>query len=52
MDEVKDKSLNDDLVKFEQQLRISKYKFGILYCGEGQVEEDDIYSNGIIYCLL
>ena len=47
LEEIRDTKLNDDFEKFEAQQRVSKYKFGVLYCADGQVEENDIYSNGM-----
>lgn len=48
MEEIRDPKLNSDFERFEAQLRVTKYKFGVLYCAEGQVEENDMYSNGMI----
>eukprot|EP00026_Physarum_polycephalum_P000585 Phypoly_transcript_00586.p1 GENE.Phypoly_transcript_00586~~Phypoly_transcript_00586.p1 ORF type:complete len:908 (+),score=170.10 Phypoly_transcript_00586:1521-4244(+) len=45
LEEIRDPKLNDDFLKFETQLRITRYKFGVLYCADGQIEENDIYSN-------
>lgn len=34
------------LLKMEQKLLSKGYKFGILYCKQGQTEENDMFSNG------
>lgn len=43
--------MNVDFEKFEAQQRVTKYKFGVLYCAEGQFDENEIYSNGICFIL-
>jgi len=42
---VKGDSLPGKLVRYEQQIVRTVYKFGVLYCKEGQVDEDDMYNN-------
>jgi len=37
-----------DLVKLEQMLLVTHYKFGVLYCGPNQHDEDTIYSNSFL----
>jgi hypothetical protein len=38
---------HEDFAKFEAQLRVTRYKFGVLYCDDNQTDENDIYSNGM-----
>ena len=42
---VKDPSMTAELINFESQGIIDKYKFGVLYCREGQKDEDEMFSN-------
>ena len=42
---IKDPSIVAELVNFEAQGIVDKYKFGILYCREGQHDEDEMFSN-------
>lgn len=47
--------IKDRLLKYEDQIVRTVYKFGVLYCREGQTEEDQMYNNGahqISACLL
>jgi hypothetical protein len=37
--------IKDRLFKYEDQLVRTVYKFGILYCKEGQTSEDEMYNN-------
>lgn len=37
--------IKDRLLKYEDQIVRTVYKFGVLYCKEGQTEEDDMYNN-------
>lgn len=41
----KDPSIVTELISFEQQSIVTKYKFGVLFCKEGQVDEDEMFSN-------
>lgn len=43
--EVKDQGLIEDLKHMEDRHLIKAYKFGIVYCKEGQVDENDMFSN-------
>lgn len=43
---IKDAKLVDELLKFEDREVIRNYKFGIVYVGEGQTKEEDIFANG------
>lgn len=46
--QVENQDIIADLVKYEEQISImKKYKFGVLYVKDGQVAEDDMYSNGM-----
>jgi len=45
LEEIRDPKLNEEFEKFESQLRVTRYKFGVLLCMEDQVDEDAIYSN-------
>lgn len=40
--------IKDRLLKYEDQIVRTVYKFGVLYCKEGQTEEDDMYNNGTV----
>lgn len=40
--------IKDRLLKYEDQIVRTVYKFGVLYCKEGQTEEDDMYNNGTL----
>ena len=41
----KDPALDKNLLSFENGNRVKNYKFGILYCKEGQTNEDDMFGN-------
>ena len=41
----KDPGLDKALLNFENGCRVRNYKFGILYCKEGQTNEDDMFAN-------
>ena len=41
----KDPALAENLLKFEHGNRVRNYKFGILYCKEGQVDENHMFAN-------
>eukprot|EP01088_Endostelium_zonatum_P019239 TRINITY_DN6548_c0_g1_i1.p1 TRINITY_DN6548_c0_g1~~TRINITY_DN6548_c0_g1_i1.p1 ORF type:complete len:910 (-),score=180.99 TRINITY_DN6548_c0_g1_i1:195-2924(-) len=38
-------ALDKDLVEYENKNIFENYKFGIIYCKEGQTEEDEMYNN-------
>ena len=42
------KNLDHDLVEMERKAceLVSNYKFGLLYCANGQKEENEMFSNG------
>jgi len=42
---VSDPALIKDLTNFEDQLSAKKFKFGIIYAKEGQVADDEFFSN-------
>ena len=44
--QVKDLAIEKSLLKIERNHVTYNYKFGVLYCREGQVEENDMFSNG------
>lgn len=46
-----DKELPDLLVKYEKSNRVRKYKFGILYAKENQVDEREWYGNSKFHLL-
>eukprot|EP00005_Dracoamoeba_jomungandri_P003763 CAMPEP_0174254862 /NCGR_PEP_ID=MMETSP0439-20130205/4207_1 /TAXON_ID=0 /ORGANISM="Stereomyxa ramosa, Strain Chinc5" /LENGTH=1465 /DNA_ID=CAMNT_0015336739 /DNA_START=50 /DNA_END=4447 /DNA_ORIENTATION=+ len=37
--------VNESLLNFERQFHVLEYKFGVLLCKEGQVKEQDMFSN-------
>lgn len=37
-----------ELIKIEKQSIVKEYKFGILYCKDGQTE-DEMYCNGTFF---
>eukprot|EP01114_Cavostelium_apophysatum_P018177 TRINITY_DN5569_c0_g1_i1.p1 TRINITY_DN5569_c0_g1~~TRINITY_DN5569_c0_g1_i1.p1 ORF type:complete len:397 (+),score=50.28 TRINITY_DN5569_c0_g1_i1:225-1415(+) len=43
--EVKKEEITKDLLYIEDRLLIRNYKFGVIYCKEGQVSENDMFSN-------
>lgn len=43
---IKDPSIVEDLKKFEECQLVKSYKFGILFCKEGQTREEEMFSNG------
>lgn len=42
---IKNQEIVKNLLNFEQNQRIKSFKFGVLYCGPNQTEEDDMFSN-------
>lgn len=44
----KDPTLENHILKFESGNRIKNYKFGILYCKDGQTDENDMFANSMI----
>ena len=38
-----------DLKKLERMLAVKHYKFGLLYAGKGQKDENSIYANSIFF---
>jgi RAP1 GTPase activating protein 1 len=38
--------LTEKLIEYDKQLVVQRYKFGVLYCKEGQTDENEMYSNG------
>ena len=48
----KDPSLDEHLLKFENGNRVKNYKFGILYCKDGQTDENDMFANSMLLILL
>lgn len=45
MRHVKDLNLIYDLMAYEERLRTTTYKFGVLLCKEGQTKEEEMFSN-------
>jgi hypothetical protein len=43
--EVKDQKFVEELVHVEDRLLIKAYKFGVVYCKEGQTDENEMFSN-------
>jgi len=43
--EVKDPKFSEELVHVEDRLLVKAYKFGVVYCKEGQVDENEMFSN-------
>jgi hypothetical protein len=43
--EVKDPALAEDLRHMEDRLLIKAYRFGVVYCKQGQTDENDMFSN-------
>ena len=43
---VNDPQVPQGLLDFEDKQAIKGFKFGILYCGPGQVKEDEMFTNG------
>lgn len=41
-----DPQLSEDLMKFESSQIIRHYKFGVLYCADGQTTEAEMFENG------
>jgi len=42
---VKDPHISQDLLHLEDRLLIKNYKFGVIYCKEGQTNEEEMFSN-------
>ena len=42
---VQSEELENSLVKFEKNMCVSTYKFGVLYCAPDQTEENEMFSN-------
>jgi RAP1 GTPase activating protein 1 len=43
--ENKDEALSKKLLHMEDRLLVKAYKFGVVYCKEGQTDENDMFSN-------
>jgi hypothetical protein len=43
---IKNPSIVEDLENFEVRQQIQSYKFGVLFCKEGQTKEEEMFSNG------
>jgi len=43
--EVKDEKITEELVHIEDRLLIKAYKFGVVYCKQGQKDENEMFSN-------
>lgn len=44
---VNDPQVPQGLLDFEEKQAIKGFKFGVLYCGPGQVKEDEMFTNGM-----
>jgi hypothetical protein len=42
-----DKKLRDRLLSLDEMRAVKKYKFGVLFCKEGQFHENEMFGNGI-----
>eukprot|EP01122_Echinamoeba_exundans_P008326 TRINITY_DN2748_c0_g1_i10.p1 TRINITY_DN2748_c0_g1~~TRINITY_DN2748_c0_g1_i10.p1 ORF type:complete len:708 (-),score=79.82 TRINITY_DN2748_c0_g1_i10:1611-3734(-) len=42
---IKQTSIVEDLIAFEEKQMVHAYKFGVLYCQEGQTREEEMFSN-------
>lgn len=42
---IKPSSVVEDLITFEEKQMVHAYKFGVLYCQEGQTREEEMFSN-------
>lgn len=40
-----EESIEKKLIEFEKQSIVKKYKFGLLYVKEGQMDENEMFSN-------
>ncbi len=45
---VKEADISPELLRWEQRGVFKSYKFGVLYCKEGQSTEEEIFGNGNI----
>jgi hypothetical protein len=45
---IRDPEVDKDLVKLEKDSVTTHYKFGLLYCAAGQVDENDMFCNGTL----
>jgi hypothetical protein len=45
---VQGKKIEDELVKLDEQKLSYSYKFGVLYCRQGQTTEEEMYNNGML----
>jgi hypothetical protein len=43
---IKSPLIVDELLNFEARQQIQSYKFGVLFCKEGQTKEEEMFSNG------
>jgi len=48
---IKDPELHNELLQMEKKLMFKTYKFGVLYCKDGQTDEVDMFQNGFILLL-
>eukprot|EP01130_Rhizamoeba_saxonica_P006726 TRINITY_DN2688_c0_g1_i1.p1 TRINITY_DN2688_c0_g1~~TRINITY_DN2688_c0_g1_i1.p1 ORF type:complete len:450 (-),score=81.17 TRINITY_DN2688_c0_g1_i1:1148-2497(-) len=42
---IKDPSFEEELSRFESEHHVPNFKFGVLYCKEGQTTEEEMFSN-------
>lgn len=50
--EVTAPELQREILQLEEQEGSLDYKFGVVYCREGQTSDDEMYSNGVHTSLL
>ena len=48
---VKNDEVENNLLEFEKNTRFTKYKFGVLYISPGQLDENEMFSNGSSFFL-
>ncbi len=44
--------VTQELADYEEKMIQRNYKFGVLFCKEDQVTEDQMYNNGKLYFLV
>lgn len=43
-----EKKIQRRLLSLDEMSHVKKYKFGVLYCKEGQFNENDMFGNGLL----
>ena len=49
---IKAKVIRDSLIEFEQVASVAVYKFGVLFCSNGQTTENEMFSNRLSFSFL